>query len=85
MRGKAETCFYIISCICGVSVDYIDYVIRDVIFNGFYDFDIRREVLGIAGILEKSVNEVIVLVEIKEMVRNVFFLFSFLVVFFFVK
>ena len=70
VRGKAETCSYTASCTCGASVDYTDHVIRDVILNGLYDSDIRRDALGIAGILEKPVNEVIALVETKEMARN---------------
>ena len=68
--GKAETCSYTASCTCGASVDYTDHVIRDVILNGLYDTDIRREVLGIAGILETPINEIIALVESKEMARN---------------
>ena len=70
VRGKAETCSYTTSCTCGASVDYTEHIIRDVILNGLYDSDISREVLGIAGILEKPVNEVIALVETKEMARN---------------
>ena len=70
VRGKAETCSYTASCTCGASVDYNDHVICDVILNGLYDTDITREVLGIAGILEKPINEVIALVETKEMARN---------------
>ena len=74
VRGKAETCSYTASCTCGASVDYTDHVIRDVIrdviLNGLYDTDIRREVLGIAGILETPINEVIALVETKEMACN---------------
>ena len=70
VRGKAETCSYTASCTCGASVDYTDHVIRDVILNGLYDSDMRRDALGIAGILEKPVNEVIALVETKEMARN---------------
>ena len=70
VRGKAETCSYTASCTCGASVDYTDHVIRDVILNGLYDTDIRREVLVIAGILETPINEVIALVETKEMARN---------------
>ena len=66
VRGKAETCSYTTSCTCGASVDYTHHVI----LNGLYDSDIRREVLGIAGILEKPVNEVIASVETKEMARN---------------
>ena len=70
VRGKAETCSYTASCTCGASVDYTDHVIRDVILNGLYDTDIRREVLRIAGILETPINEIIALVESKEMARN---------------
>ena len=66
VRGKAETCSYTTSCTCGAPVDYTDHVICDVILNGLYDSDIRREVLGIAGILEKPVNEVIALVETRD-------------------
>ncbi|KAK3711280.1 hypothetical protein QZH41_004332 [Actinostola sp. cb2023] len=46
------------------------HAIRDVIVNGLYDNDIRREVLGVVDILQKPVNEVIALVENKEMARN---------------
>ena len=70
VRGKAETCSYTTIFTCGASVDYADHVFRDVILNGFYDTDIKREALGIAGILEKPINEVIALVETKEMARN---------------
>ena len=72
VRGKAETCAFRASCTCGLAVDYTDHVIRDVIINGLYDADIRREVLGIEKILEKPVNDVIALVEGKEMARNAF-------------
>ena len=54
----------------GDSVDYTDNIIRDVILNGLYDMDIRREVLGVLDILEKPVNDVVALVESKEMARN---------------
>ena len=70
VRGKAETCTYSTPCTCGLSVDYTDAIIRDVILNGLYDDDIRREVLGTTKILEKPINEVIALVESKEMARN---------------
>lgn len=70
VRGKAETCSYTTTSTCGASVDYTDHVIRVVILTGLYDTDIRREVLGIAGILAKPINEVIALVETKEMASN---------------
>ena len=53
-------------CTYGTLVDYIDHVIRDVILNGLYDTDIKREVLGALGILEKPLNDVIALVESKD-------------------
>ena len=70
VRGKAETCAYSADCECGKTVDYTDHIIRDVLLNGIYDSDIRRKVLGTADILRKAVNEVIALVETKEMARN---------------
>ncbi|KAK3719588.1 hypothetical protein QZH41_004744 [Actinostola sp. cb2023] len=70
VRGKAETCAYSSICSCGNNVHYTDHIIRDVQLNGIYDPDIRREVLGTADILSKPVNDVIALVENKEMARN---------------
>jgi len=70
VRGKAETCAFATKCPCGLSANYTDHAIRDVIVNGLYDNDIRREVLGVVDILQKPVNEVIALVENKEMARN---------------
>ena len=43
---------------------------RDVLFNGISDSDIRREVLGTAKLLKSPVNDVIALVENKDMARN---------------
>ena len=70
VRGKLETCSYTTLCTYDASVDYTDHIICDFILNGLYDTDIEREVLGIAGILEKPINEVIALVETKEMACN---------------
>ena len=70
VRGKAETCAFAAACECGKSVDYTDHVIRDVLLNGIPDQDIRREVLGTPNILTTPVNDVIALVESKEMARN---------------
>ncbi|KAJ8333519.1 hypothetical protein SKAU_G00415270 [Synaphobranchus kaupii] len=72
VRGKAETCAYVTVCVCGVNVDYTDHIIRDVLVNGIHDSDIRRETLGTPDILEKPVNDVIALVENKEIARNAF-------------
>ena len=70
VRGKAETCAFITKCECGKNVDYTDHVIRDVLLNGISDPDIRREVLGTEDVLKTPVNDVIALVENKEMARN---------------
>ena len=67
VRGKAETCAFTAKCECGKSVDYTNHAIIDVLLNGIYDTDIRREVLGTKDILKKPVNDVISLVENKEM------------------
>jgi len=51
-------------------VNFTDHIIRDVLLAGIYDADIRREMYGIDNILQKSVNEVIAMVEKKEMARD---------------
>ena len=68
--GKAETCAFTTKCECAKIVNYSDHMIRDVLLHGISDIDIRREVLGVSDILETAVNEVISLVEGKEMARN---------------
>ena len=69
-RGKAETCEFMAECECGKGVSYTDHAIRDVLLNGIYDPDIRREVLGTQDILKTPINDVIALVENKEMAQN---------------
>ena len=70
VRGKAETRCYSANCECGQTLDYTDHIIRDVLLNGIYDPDIRREILGTTNILDKPFNDVIALLVQKEMVRN---------------
>ena len=70
VRGKAKTCSYSATCKCSQTLDYTDHIIREVLLNGIYDPDIRREILGTTNILDKPVDDVIALVEQKEMVRN---------------
>ncbi|XP_077359925.1 uncharacterized protein LOC144005545 [Festucalex cinctus] len=70
VRGKAETCAYATVCECGRDVDFTDHIIRDVLINGIYDSDIRRATLGISDVLRKPVNDVIALVESREMARD---------------
>ena len=67
--GKAETCAYSIQCACTVptAVDFKETIVRDVLIA---DMDIFREILGTDKILEHTVNDVITLVEGKEMARN---------------
>ena len=61
-----------VECQCRVKtdVDFTDHILRDVLLAGIYDADIRREMYGIDKILEKPVNDVISLVEKKEMARD---------------
>ena len=47
-------------------MEFTDQIIRDVLLNGIYDSDIRREVLGTHSILDKPVNDVVALVENKD-------------------
>ena len=70
VRGKAETCAFTTKCECTRTVNYTDHMIRDVLIHGISDSDIRREVLGVSDILDTAVNQVIALVESKEMARN---------------
>ena len=51
-------------------MNFTDSIIRDVLIAGIADSDIRREVLGTSAIFERAVNDVISLVEGKEMARN---------------
>ena len=74
VRGKAETCAFVTQnlCDCGRNnnVDYADKIISDVLISGIYDVEIRREILGIDGVTDRSVNDVISLVEKREMARD---------------
>ena len=74
VRGKAETCAFSTSakCPCGtlVQADYTEEVIRDVLLAGIADIDIRREALGMKDIQEKSTNDVVAIIESREMARN---------------
>ena len=69
VRGKAETCGYI-NHDCSESCDFTQSMVKDVLVAGIYNLDIRREVLSTDGILMKSSNDIIALVEAKEIARN---------------
>ena len=45
-------------------------MIWDTLLNGIADDEIRRKILGSADLLTRAVNEIVVLVESKEMARN---------------
>ena len=66
--GKANTCAYSVQCACPVptAVDFTEIIVRDVLIAGIADMDI----LGTDKILERTVNEVVIIVEGKEMARN---------------
>ena len=70
IRGKAGTCSFFTDCSCGLNVDYTDHIIRDILLNGIFDEDIRRDSLGTADIPSSFISTVIALVESKEIARN---------------
>ena len=74
VRGKAETCGFTtaITCPCGEQLhpDYTEEVICDVLLAGLADIDIRREALSMSDIQDKPVNDVIGIIESREMARN---------------
>ena len=53
-----------------VGHDYTDAIIRLIALNGIFDPDIKREALAIADINSKTINEIISLVESKEIARD---------------
>ena len=63
----ARSCALVQNC---AGVDYTPEVIKDILLSGIHDPDVRREVLGTSGIEEKSVHEIIRIVEAKEAARD---------------
>ena len=57
-------------------INYTDHMMQDVRIAWIYDADIRREVLEVKEIVDRSVNEIISILEKKEMVLLLFFLRS---------
>ena len=70
VRGKTDTCVFFAGCSCDLKVNYTDHIIRDPLINGISYFDILREILGTTDIFTTAVNDVIALVESKEMAQN---------------
>ena len=52
-------------------MDYTDHIIIDVLLNGISDSDIRRELISDRAIYTKPMNDVIALMESREMARNI--------------
>ena len=74
VRGKAEICSYSTEhkCTCGrsCSVDFTETIVRDVVIAGLYDEDIRRRVMGVKDLCDKSSNDIVALIEAEEMARD---------------
>ena len=71
IKGKASTCAYTKDCTgCNTAVDYSDDIVKDVLIEGLYDMDIKREVIGWTDVDAKTVEETVSFVEKKEMARN---------------
>ncbi|MEL6802241.1 MAG: DDE-type integrase/transposase/recombinase, partial [Bacteroidota bacterium] len=76
VQGKAQICGFSTkrSCQCGIelSIDYTSEVIKDVIVAGIHDESVRTSILETDKIEERSVNEIISLVERKEKARKAY-------------
>ena len=70
VRDKTDRCAFTVDCTYGLKVNYTDHMIRDTLLNGIADDEIRRAILGSADVLTRAVNEIVALVENKEMARN---------------
>jgi len=74
VRGKAETCSYSTrqSCKCGTTnvVDFTEIIVRDVVIAGINDDEIRRRVMSVKDLCDKSANDIVSLVEAEEMARD---------------
>ena len=70
VKGKAHTCAFSKQCSnpdCAQDVDYTDDIVKHVLLAGIVDEDIKREVLGLPNLDQKSLNDTISLIENKEM------------------
>ena len=76
VQGKAETCGFVTTskCKCGVEqqVYYTEEVIKDVVLAGIADAEIQTSVLDTEGVEEKSINEIVSLIERKERSRKAY-------------
>ena len=70
VRGKAVRCAFSANCSCELKINYINHIICNTRLNGIAYSEIRREILGTADTLTMAINDVIVLVQNKEMALN---------------
>ena len=67
MHGPTTDCNYVLPCphavaparACNLIQDYTPEVVKDILLSGIHNPDVRREVLGTSGIVEKSVHDII--------------------------
>ena len=77
VRAAALTCNFVVKCpnICCAELPKVDFtssVIKDVLIAGIADNDIRKDILGIADLDDKSDKDIVALVEAKEMAMNAY-------------
>ena len=76
VQGKAQVCGFTTSHVCEcdrqLTVNYTNEMVKDVIVAGIADEDIRTSVLETEGLEDKSLNEIISLVERKERARKAY-------------
>ena len=74
VKGKVATCSYSITCsssTCAQVIDFTDVIVKDVIVAGLVDDEIKKEVLGLADLDNKSLIETVTFIEAKEMALDV--------------
>ena len=77
VKGKAQTCGFTMksACPCALRVDYTQEVVKDVLLAGICDDEVKmrvHDVLDDEEIDQKSVNEIITLIERKEKAMRAF-------------
>ena len=78
VQGKAQICDFTVpfKCPCGCAetfrVDYTQEVIKDVLVAGIADTDIQTSLFDVEGLEERSVNDIISLIERKEKARKAY-------------
>jgi len=73
IKGKAATCSYDIDCPqvgCGHSVNFTNVIAKDVLISGLAEDEIKREVIGWAGLDKSTIEETVSFIEAKEMARE---------------